>query len=141
MNDDICKFIDAAARTLAIFREAAAVLREGRRFENVTTALIPWTDTNPFTELKTTSLNFSVDADLLRWTDINKKAVSACIVICCTEGRWRLECEYGWSGQEIGFDQVEDETIEYDTADSLVEDLEGRSIALLRSFEAFVADC
>ncbi|MDC8011196.1 hypothetical protein [Tahibacter soli] len=141
MNDDICEFIEATARTLAIFRKNADALREDSRFKNVTTALIPWTNTSSFTEQKTTSLNFTIDADLLRWTNINKKAVSACVVICCTEGRWRLECEYGWSGQEIGFDQVEDETIEYDTADSLVEDLEGRSIALLRSFEAFLADC
>jgi hypothetical protein len=119
-HSQLTEFITALAEVRNIFRDIHICMERKESFSKVSTDVIPFSGRASQANSKKTSINITTSGELLNWKDINKKAFGVSLLICYADEKWTLECEYGWSGQEVGWDPIEEIIFEYETADELV---------------------
>jgi len=124
------ELMEALAGVQVILGDIHSAMENSGRFINITNLLIPISGQGAFEDSKRTSLSFFVEGDLKRWIDANKKATGFSLSISHFEGKWSLEYEHGWGGQDVGWDPVVSFNSVYESPRDLIPDLTAAALKL-----------
>ncbi|WP_153019123.1 hypothetical protein [Lysobacter capsici] len=132
--------MNSLAEVSSVLRGIHLFMEQSGRFSDITNTLIPSLSHSLIENSVRTVLNFSIDGELVGWVDKNKKAFGTSLVIGHFEGQWFLECEYGWSGQEVGWDPVSSSDFVYPTSRDLMVDVKAVAEKFRSSVLSFLAE-
>jgi uncharacterized protein YfiM (DUF2279 family) len=138
--EETLEFMDALAEVRDILRDIHIFMERSGDFSGVSTSLLPFSGQGSFESSRRTSLNFSIDGELKSWVDANRKAIGFSLVVSHFEGKWTLDSEYGWSGQDVGWDPIGSSSSVYETARDLIVDLSAVAMGLRSSALEFLSD-
>lgn len=102
---EISDFVLWMAHVQAAFRELHIAASRDPRFAAVHTQVIPHGRSR-----EDVTLSFSLLADRHDLSDASKQALGISLLLRQDAGGWVLEAETGWSGKDIGWDVIDDDT-------------------------------
>ncbi len=114
-------FIRILAAARAEMRRIHIFMEQSGDFSAVQSEMSPFSGHSPFSGQEQLSLSFSVNGDLKRWIDPEKRGFGAELVVNHECGKWTLEAEYGWAGQDIGWAPVASQAAEFESSEPLLE--------------------